>query len=410
LLSPLLGLVFLGYPIRVVLESDPTPIRVLLTLGGAALFACLFLWLMWMHDPLPSAAAEPSEVRKRRAAIAFLAVLVVALNLTLGDEWRVLFFHVNIAAGFTLLRKDAYVAIAGLAVVTFVLGIISGLAFFALPTAAIGLWATAFVRQVAAVAETSERLRRAEEDQEREAQELSAARVIQQQLLPKELPSLPGWRLASYYQPARAVGGDFYDFLELSDGQVALVAGDVTDKGIPAALVMTTTHSIFRSDAPGLGSPDAVLEQANNRLYPDIPAHMFVTCLYAVLDPHSGRLRYANAGHNLPYVATADGVTELRARGMPLGAMPDMTYEENEAYLAPGESMLLHSDGLVEAHNPAGEMFGFPRLQEIVESSSGSEHLIDECLIGLREFVGSDWEQEDDITLVTLKRTTSEGS
>ena len=232
MLSPLLGLVFLGYPIRVMLESDPTPTRVLLTLGGAALFAGVFLWLMWMHDPLP-AAAEPSEVRKRRAAIAFLAVLVVALNLTLGDEWRVLFFHVNIAAGFTLLRKDAYVAIAGLAGVTFILGITSGLAFFALPTAAIGLWATAFVRQVAAVAETSERLRRAEEDREREAQELSAARVIQQQLLPKELPSISGWRLASYYRPARAIGGDFYDFLELPDGQVALVAGDVTDKGIP---------------------------------------------------------------------------------------------------------------------------------------------------------------------------------
>jgi serine phosphatase RsbU (regulator of sigma subunit) len=404
LLSPLLGLVFLGYPIRVMLESDPTPMQVLLTLGGAALFAGVFLWLMWMHDPLPSAAAEPSEVRKRRAAIAFLAALVIALNLVLGDEWRVLFFHVNIAAGFTLLRKDAYVAIAGLAVVTFVLGISSGLAFFALPTAAIGLWATAFVRQVAAVAETSERLRRAEEDREREAQELSAARVIQQQLLPKDLLSLPGWRLASYYQPARAVGGDFYDFLELPHGKVALVAGDVTDKGIPAALVMTTTHSIFRGDAPGLVSPGAVLEQANNRLYPDIPAHMFVTCLYAVLDPYSGRLRYANAGHNLPYVATADGARELRARGMPLGAMPDMTYEENEAYLAPGESILLHSDGLVEAHNPAGEMFGFPRLQEIVESSSGSEHLIDECLTELREFVGSDWEQEDDITLVTLQR------
>jgi serine phosphatase RsbU (regulator of sigma subunit) len=404
LLSPLLGLVFLGYPIRVMLESNPTPMQVLLTLGGAALFAGVFLWLMWMHDPLPSAVAEPSEIRKRRATIAFLAVLVIALNLVLGDEWRVLYFHVNIAAGFTLLRKDAYVAIAGLAVVTFVLGISSGLAFFALPTAAIGLWATTFVRQVAAVAETSERLRRAEEDREREAQELSAARVIQQQLLPKELPSLPGWRLGSYYQPARAVGGDFYDFLELSDGQLAIVAGDVTDKGIPAALVMTTTYSIFRSDAPGLVSPGAVLEQANNRLYPDIPSHMFVTCLYAVLDPVSGRLRYAKAGHNLPYVATADGVTELRARGMPLGAMPGMTYEENEAYLAPGDSILLHSDGLVEAHNPQGEMFDFPRLQEIVESSSGSEHLIDECLTELREFVGSDWEQEDDITLVTLQR------
>ena len=408
MLSPLLGLVFLGYPIRVMLESDPTPLRGLLTLGGAALFASVFLWLMWMHDPLPSAAAVPSEVRKRRAAIAFLAVLVVALNVALGDEWRVLFFHVNIAAGFTLLRRDAYVAIAGLAVVTFVLGITSGLAFFALPTAAIGLWATAFVQQVAAVAETSERLQRAEEDREREAQELIAARVIQQQLLPKELPSISRWRLAAYYRPARAIGGDFYDFLELPHGQVALVAGDVTDKGIPAALVMTTTHSIFRGDAPGLVSPGAVLEQANNRLYPDIPAHMFVTCLYAVLDPHSGRLRYANAGHNLLYVATADRVTELRARGMPLGAMPNMTYEENEAYLAPGESILLHSDGLVEAHDPKGEMFGFPRLKKVVENSCGSEHLIDESLTELKEFVGSDWEQEDDITLVTLQRDRNE--
>jgi serine phosphatase RsbU (regulator of sigma subunit) len=340
------------------------------------------------------------------AAIASLAVLVVALNLILGSEWRVLFFHVNIAAGFMLPRKDAYAAIAGLAVVTFVLGITSGLAFFALPTAALGLWATAFVRQVAAVAETSEQLRRAEEDREREAQELSAARVIQQQLLPKELPTLPGWRIAAYYQPARAIGGDFYDFLELPDGQLALVAGDVTDKGIPAALVMTTTHSIFRGDAPGLVSPGAVLERANNRLYSAIPAHMFVTCLYAKLDPVTGRLRYANAGHNLPYVATADGVTELRATGMPLGAMPDMTYEENEAYLDFGDSILLHSDGLVEAHNPAGEMFGFARLQKVVENSRGSEHLIDECLTALREFVGESWEQEDDITLLTLQRSS----
>jgi serine phosphatase RsbU (regulator of sigma subunit) len=131
---------------------------------------------------------------------------------------------------------------------------------------------------------------------------------------------------------------------------------------------------------------------------------MFVTCLYAVLDPVSGRLRYANAGHNLPYLATADGVTELRARGMPLGAMPGMIYEENETYLAPGDRILLHSDGLVEAHNPAGEMFGFPRLQKIVENGSGGEHLLDECLTKLKEFVGERWEQEDDITLVVLQR------
>jgi serine phosphatase RsbU (regulator of sigma subunit) len=256
----------------------------------------------------------------------------------------------------------------------------------------------------ALMAEAADRLRRAEEDREREVRELSAARVIQHQLLPKEMPSLPGWRVAAYYRPARAIGGDFYDFLELPDGQLAIFAGDVTDKGIPAALVMATTHSILRGEAPGLASPGAVLERANDRLYPDIPPHTFVTCLYAVLDPASGRLLYANAGHNLPYVATADGVAELRATGMPLGAMPGMTYEENEAHLAPGDSVLLHSDGLVEAHDQSGEMFGFPRLQEIVESSRGGEHLIEECLAKLREFAGRDWEQEDDITLVVLQR------
>jgi two-component system sensor histidine kinase DesK len=153
LLGPLLGLVFLIYPIRAVLTSDPTPVRVFLALGGAALFAGTFLWLLWMHEPLTSAAVELSEVRKRRAAIAFLVVLAVALNLILGSEWRVLFFHVNVAAGIMLLTRDAYVAIAGLAVLTLALGITSGMAWLVLPTVAIGLWATAFVRQVSTVAE-----------------------------------------------------------------------------------------------------------------------------------------------------------------------------------------------------------------------------------------------------------------
>lgn len=153
LLGPLFGLVFLIYPVRAVLTSDPTPARVSLALVGAALFAGVFLWLMWMQEPLWSASAEPSEVRKRRATIAFLAVLALALNLALGSEWRVLFFHVNVAAGIMLLTRDAYVAIVGLATTTLTLGFVSGMAWLALPTTAIGLWATAFVRQVAAVAE-----------------------------------------------------------------------------------------------------------------------------------------------------------------------------------------------------------------------------------------------------------------
>jgi len=146
-------LVFLIYPVRAVLTSNPTPARVFFALGGAALFAGVFLWLMWMQEPLWSASAQPSEVRKRRATIAFLALLALALNLALGSEWRVLFFHVNVAAGIMLLTRDAYVAIAGLAATTLALGFVSGMAWLALPTAAIGLWATAFVRQVAAVAE-----------------------------------------------------------------------------------------------------------------------------------------------------------------------------------------------------------------------------------------------------------------
>ena len=154
LLGPLFGLVFLIYPVRAVLTSNPTPLRTSLALVGAVLFAGVFLWLMWTQEPLWSAATEQtSEIGKRRATIAFLALLAIALNLALGSEWRVLFFHLNIAAGTMLLARDAYVAIAGLAAITFALGTVSGMAWLALPTAAIGLWATAFVRQVAVVAE-----------------------------------------------------------------------------------------------------------------------------------------------------------------------------------------------------------------------------------------------------------------
>ena len=126
------------------------------------------------------------------------------------------------------------------------------------------------------------------QERERIEQELQVARLIQQTLLPKNLPELPGWQVAAYYQPARAVGGDFYDFFSFEDGRLGLVIGDVTDKGIPAALVMATTRSILRSAAQRLVSPGVALEHANDLLYPDIPARMFVTCLYAILDPATG--------------------------------------------------------------------------------------------------------------------------
>ncbi len=244
---------------------------------------------------------------------------------------------------------------------------------------------------------------------ERIDQELRVATLVQQQFLPKELPELGGWEVAAHYRPAREVSGDFYDFIELPEGRIGIVAGDVTDKGVPAALVMATTRSILRGEATHAAGPGEVLRRANDLLVPDIPPQMFVTCLYGVLDPATGRFRYANAGHNLPYVATADGVVEMRARGMPLGLMPGMDYEEKEGTIGPGESVLLHSDGLAEAHSPDGEMFGFPRVMKLMEGSGGGSEMIDVQLEELDRWHGRDAEQEDDITLVTLKRSASAG-
>mgnify|MGYP001006646337 FL=1 len=242
-------------------------------------------------------------------------------------------------------------------------------------------------------------------ERERMEQELRVARLIQQTLLPRELPDLPGYEIAAHYQPARAVGGDFYDFLYFEDGKIGIVIGDVTDKGVPAALVMATTRTLLRAAAERLSNPSTVLERVNALLHPDIPPRMFVTCLYALLDPATGRISFANAGHDLPYRHSASGVEELRATGMPLGLMPNMTYEETEVILAPGESLLMHSDGIVEAHNPAGEMFGLARLEARVAAHQGGIGLIPDLLSELAAFVGDEWEQEDDVTLVLLQRS-----
>ena len=247
------------------------------------------------------------------------------------------------------------------------------------------------------------------QERERIEQELRVARLIQQTLLPKTLPELPGYDVAAYYQPAREVGGDFYDFLDLEDGRMGFVVGDVTDKGVPAALVMATTRTMLRAAAQRLDTPGEVLKRVNDVLVQEIPPNMFVTCLYAILERESGRLVYANAGHDLPYrrrAGRSEGAEELRARGMPLGLMPGMDYEEKEILLEKGESVLFYSDGLVEAHDAHREMFGFPRLQGLVGTHrSGGSSLVSFLLSELTRFTGEDWEQEDDITLVTLERS-----
>jgi len=241
-------------------------------------------------------------------------------------------------------------------------------------------------------------------ERERIEQELQVARQIQQELLHEATPQLDGWRIATYYRPAREVGGDFYDFLELSNGRLGLVVGDATGKGMPAALVMATIRGMLRAVVQSLESPGEVLARVNEALVADSPPSMFVTCFYGVLDPENGRLRYANAGHNLPCRKHDGQADELRARGMPLGLMPDTGYEEKEAVLEVGDSTLFYSDGLVEAHDPQRDLFGFPRLRGLV-AEHGKQGSLEEALLEeLYSFVGEGWEQEDDITLLTLRR------
>jgi serine phosphatase RsbU (regulator of sigma subunit) len=250
-----------------------------------------------------------------------------------------------------------------------------------------------------------QRLKQEAHARERVEQELHVARRIQQASLPEAVPALEGWAISPNYRPAREVGGDLYDFLELEDGRLGLVVGDATGKGVPAALVMSTTCGMLRAVTQASDfSPGEVLQRVNEALFPNIPANMFVTCFYGVLDPRTGSFAYANAGHDLPYVRRGGDAEELMARGMPLGLMPGMIYEEKEIILGAGDSALFYSDGLVEAHNPEGEMFGFPRLQALVAEHAEGEPLVDFLMEELYSFTGERWEQEDDITLVTLQR------
>jgi predicted ester cyclase len=224
---------------------------------------------------------------------------------------------------------------------------------------------------------TQARLEQEISERERVEQELLVARRIQQASLPEEVPALEGRQIAPAYRPAREVGGDFYGFLELPNGRLGIVVGDATGKGVPAALVMASARSMLRAVAQASNySPGEVLGRVNDPLVTDIPPNVFVTCFYAILDPKRGNLSYANAGH-----------------------------EEKEIVLDAGEAAFFYTDGLVEAHAPNGEMFGFPRLRALISEHAEEGRLEGVLLEELDSFVGEGWEQEDDITLLTLKRS-----
>jgi serine phosphatase RsbU (regulator of sigma subunit) len=245
-------------------------------------------------------------------------------------------------------------------------------------------------------------------EKEKLEHELDMARRIQENILPKAIPSLSGWELAAFWQPAHAVSGDFYDFIPLIDGRLAVIIGDVTGKGVPAALVMATTCSILRAATKNVVTPGEILAHTNDVLCTSIPPGMFVTCLVAAIDQASGQVRFANAGHPLPYLLTPINQDKLRATGMPLGLMPDQPYEEKEAVLQCGDRLVLFSDGLLEAHDPGGDMFGDPRLQTQLAQRPANQLVIPYLQARLSEFTGPAWEQEDDVTFVTVERLPAE--
>jgi serine phosphatase RsbU (regulator of sigma subunit) len=245
--------------------------------------------------------------------------------------------------------------------------------------------------------------------------DLQMAQKVQSGLLPSQMPTLPGWQVAAFWQPAHVVSGDLYDFIHLPNNQLGLIVADVTDKGMPAALLMANARSVLRGVAAsaahsGWDSPGRLLSQVNDVLSEEMPMDMFVTCLLAVLNPETGHVRYANAGHNPPYLCNAaQGAVELRATGLPLGIFADLEYEEKETYLHSGDSLLMYSDGLVEAHDPQRVMFGFPRLHRVLTSLPKNARLDSEALLvylmeTLTEFTSPGWEQEDDITMVAIRR------
>lgn len=233
--------------------------------------------------------------------------------------------------------------------------------------------------------------------------ELATARGIQQSMLPDSLPELPGWSLTAHWKPALAVSGDFYDVAVLPNGRIALIVGDVSDKGVPAALVMTVTVSMLRAAALTAASPGALLEQANNLLCPQIPLGMFVTCHVSFLNPRTGQIEMASAGHCRPLLRHQGKVCEIHTQGMALGVFPDVPYPELQAQIEPGDALLLYSDGLNEAINPAGEMFGIPAVQAML--SAAGEPMLDEILRGLDNFTGPDLDRQDDVTLIGLLRS-----
>jgi sigma-B regulation protein RsbU (phosphoserine phosphatase) len=244
-------------------------------------------------------------------------------------------------------------------------------------------------------------------EKEKLEKELEISRQIQQSILPETLPRLPGYDLGALMIPARAVGGDFYSFFELPSNRLGLVVGDVSDKGVPAALFMALSYSLMRAEALRAASPVEALKQVNYHLLQMNASGMYVTLVYGVLDVTSGEFHYARAGHPDPYILDAGSNLHGHPlhQSQPLGLFEEPLIEERHITLAPGNLLLLYSDGVTEAMDASGNEFGIDSLRATL-AEGWSMPAMDLCRMlwkSVQEH-GGDMPQQDDFTTLMIRR------
>lgn len=242
-------------------------------------------------------------------------------------------------------------------------------------------------------------------EKEKLERELQLAAEIQMSILPRTLPRLQGFSFGAKMVPARAVGGDLYDFIPLSEDALAIVIGDVSDKGVPAAIFMAQTHALIRSEARHHRSPRETLERVNKYLLEMNAAGLFVTVLYGILDRRTHEFQYARAGHELPLVRRPDGTifTPPQGQGAPLGIFDFVVLNEEQVSVPPHSTMLLITDGVTEALNSEREQFGVERIQALLERDvkADAQTLCNDFLESIADFRG-EAPVHDDITLLAI--------
>lgn len=262
------------------------------------------------------------------------------------------------------------------------------------------------IAQQAATAVVNNQLYKESADRARMQQELDVAHTIQASFLPDGSPNIPGCSVATHWQAARQVGGDFYDFLPLSDGKWGIVIADVADKGVPAALFMAVSRTILRTVAFNREDPAHVLMRTNEIIAREARSDLFVTVFYGVWDPATERFTFANAGHNPPLLLQPSGsFQQLPGHGIALGVLPETHMKSQSMQLRPGETIILYTDGVTEALNEDFDEFGLERLQVAARAAARrpAGDLVKHITDNIRDHTGQT-PQFDDMTLIVLKR------